>query len=230
MPLLKMANESSPHRNHCSFESYGFPIDRTCQRAASGFLRVPSMSLRWRYLRVSLQFLWCVSPLRGSLKVRETSRGILSTSQRRRLALQSAARSTGEEQPKMARVITWIAIGFILFLAIIVLKKLLGFIFRSRSRSRSRTTTTPFHDELADTTEDIASATRVAAVLTGAAAFLLAPAGLLGVGAMLGLVPTPLVVTLAPILVIVATGAAALSAAAKLYASSCRKRLMAQSK
>ena len=189
---------------------------------------VPSMSLRWRYLRVSLHFLWCVSPLRGSLKVRETSRGILSMRQRRRLALQSAARSTGEEQPKMARVITWIAIGFILFLAIIVLKKLLGFIFRSRSRSR--TTTTPFHDELADTTEDIASATRVAAVLTGAAAFLLAPAGLLGVGAMLGLVPTPLVVTLAPILVIVATGAAALSAAAKLYASSCRKRLMAQSK
>ena len=124
----------------------------------------------------------------------------------------------------MATLVSWIAIGVILYLGLIVLKKLFGFILRSR------TTKTPFHDDLVDTTEDIASATRVAAVLTGAAAFLLAPAGLLGVGAMLGVVPKPLVVILAPILVIVATGAAALSAAVKLYAKRCRKRLNAQNK
>ena len=51
----------------------------------------------------------------------------------------------------------------------------------------------------------------------------MAPVGLLALGAALGLVSTPLIAKLVPVLAVFAVGAAAVSALAKLYAKSRRK-------
>ena len=118
----------------------------------------------------------------------------------------------------MGTLINWLAIAAFLFFCYFVLKKLFDFAVR---RKESKT---PLPDDLADVAEDIAAASRVAAALATAAAFFAAPAGLLAVAAALGLAPKPLIATVLPTLLAFAVGAAALSAAAKLYAKSRRNR------
>lgn len=117
----------------------------------------------------------------------------------------------------MATLIVWTALAVVLFLLLFVLKRILGFVFGRSRPSR------PFHDELADVAEDVAAASRIGAALASAAAFFAAPAGLMAIAAGLGLIPTPLISRVVPVLVVVAVGAAALSAAAKLYAKARRK-------
>ncbi|WP_310564237.1 hypothetical protein [Hydrogenophaga sp.] len=118
----------------------------------------------------------------------------------------------------MGTLIGWLAIAAVLYFIYFVVKRISRFLLR---RGKANT---PLHDELADAAEDIAAASRVAAALSSAAAFFIAPAGLLAIGAALGVVSVPLIVKLAPILIVFAVGAAALSAAAKLYAKSKRRR------
>jgi hypothetical protein len=118
----------------------------------------------------------------------------------------------------MGTLVGWLGIAAVLYCAYFVVKRLLRLVFRRSDLS------TPLHDELADAAEDIASASRVAAAVSSAAAFFVAPVGLLAIGAALGIVSVPLIVKLAPILIALAVGAAALSAAAKLYAKSRRQR------
>jgi hypothetical protein len=113
---------------------------------------------------------------------------------------------------------TLVVIGLVLLLVYFVLKRAVDSI-RSRKSSKRH-----LHDELADVAEDIAAASRIAVALASAAAFLAAPAGLLAVATAFGIVPRPLAVTVLPVLVTFAIGAAALSAAAKLYAKSRRKK------
>jgi hypothetical protein len=122
----------------------------------------------------------------------------------------------------MFTLIGWLAIAAVLYFIYFVVQRVFRFLFRFLFHKGEASK--PLHDELADATEDIAAASRVAAALSGAASFFLAPVGLLAVGAALGLVSVPLIVKLAPILMVFAAGAAALSAAAKLYAKSRRRR------
>ncbi len=118
----------------------------------------------------------------------------------------------------MGILIGWLAIAAVLYFIHFVVKRIFRFLFRRGEAN------TPLHDELADAAEDIAAASRVAAALSSAAAFFLAPVGLLAIGAALGVVSVPLIVKLAPILIAFAVGSAALSAAAKLFAKSKRRR------
>lgn len=118
----------------------------------------------------------------------------------------------------MKTLIAWLAVAVVLYLVYFVLRRILRFFFGRKSSDIA------LHDQLADVAEDIAGASRVAAALSTAAAFFAAPAGLLAVGATLGLVPVPLIVRILPFLVAFAFGAAALSALAKLYAKSRRRR------
>lgn len=118
----------------------------------------------------------------------------------------------------MRTFVGWLAVAGVLYFIYFVVKRVFRLLFRRRDASK------PVHDELADAAEDIAAAGRVAAVLSGAVVFFLAPAGLMAVGAAFGIVSVPLVVKLAPALIVFAAGAAALSAAAKLYAKSKRNK------
>jgi hypothetical protein len=117
----------------------------------------------------------------------------------------------------MHTFIGWLAVAFVIYLSFFVLKRIGRFV------ANRRRAVAPLHVDLVDAAEDIASASRVAAVLAGAATFFAAPAGLLAIGAAIGLVSKPLIATLLPILVAFAAGAAALSALAKLYAKSKRR-------
>ena len=118
----------------------------------------------------------------------------------------------------MATLISWIAVSLVLLLALFILKRLLGLLFGPKKAKA------PLHDELADAAEDIAGASRIAAALAAAATFFAAPAGLLAIAAAFGLAPKPLIVILLPTLLVIAFGAAALSACARLFAKSRRKR------
>lgn len=117
----------------------------------------------------------------------------------------------------MRTVVSWLAVGVVALLVCFVLKKMLSLV-RGRKQKKE-----PFHDSLVDVAEDIAAASRIAAALSGAAAFFAAPAGLLAVAAAFGLASKPLIVILLPLLLSFAIGASAMSAAAKLYAKSKRK-------
>lgn len=79
------------------------------------------------------------------------------------------------------------------------------------------------HKQLADAADSAAKLTRVVATIAIAGAAVFAPTGLSVVGIALGLVSTPLIVTAAPILVGIAAGAAAVSAAASLYSKMKQK-------
>ena len=79
------------------------------------------------------------------------------------------------------------------------------------------------HEKLADAADAASKATRVVAGAAAAGAFVAAPTGLTAIGVSLGLVSAPFIVTVAPVLAGVATGAAAISAAASLY-SKFKKR------
>lgn len=118
----------------------------------------------------------------------------------------------------MGTVTSWLAIAAILYVAYFMARRVFRFLRERKSSDVA------LHDQLADVAEDIAGASRVAAVLASAAAFFAAPAGLLALGAALGFLPVPLIVRILPVLVAFAMGAAALSAAAKLYSKSRRKR------
>jgi hypothetical protein len=117
----------------------------------------------------------------------------------------------------MKTLIGWLAIAALIYFVYWILRRILRFIF---TRSQS---TKPLPDQLADVAEDVAAASRVAAALSTAAAFFAAPAGLLAIGAALGVVPTPFIIRILPVLGAFAFGAAALSALAKLFAKSRRK-------
>jgi hypothetical protein len=80
------------------------------------------------------------------------------------------------------------------------------------------------HEKLVDVADTAAKATRVVAVAATAGAFVAAPTGLTAVGVSLGLVSAPFIVTAAPILTGVASGAAAIYAAASLYSRFRKKR------
>lgn len=118
----------------------------------------------------------------------------------------------------MGTLISWLAVLAVLYFVYFIVRRIWRFLFGKKS------TTAALHDQLADVAEDIAGASRIAAALSSAAAFFVAPVGLLAIGAALGLVPVPLIVRLVPFLLVFAAGAAALSALAKLYAKSRRKR------
>jgi len=118
----------------------------------------------------------------------------------------------------MTALISWVAVAVVTIFFLFILKRLISFAFGFKRGS------TPLPDELADVAEDVAGASRLAATFAGLAAFLAAPAGLLAIAAAMGLAPKPLIVILLPTLVAFAVGAAALSAAAKLYAKAMRRR------
>ena len=80
------------------------------------------------------------------------------------------------------------------------------------------------HEKIADHTDSLAKATRVAGTIAVAGAFVAAPTGLTAAGVALGLVSAPLIATVAPAVAGVAAGAAALSAGASLYAKLRRRR------
>lgn len=123
-----------------------------------------------------------------------------------------------KQSTNMATLISWIAVFVVFLMALFIFKRLLGLLFGPKKAK------TPLPDELADAVEDIAGASRIAAALAAAATYFAAPAGLLAIAAAIGLAPKPLIVVLLPILLVIAFGAAALSAAAKLFAKSRRKR------
>jgi hypothetical protein len=118
----------------------------------------------------------------------------------------------------MATLISALAVGVVALFSLFILKRVIGFLLRRRSP------VVPLHEDLADVAEDIAGASKVAATLASVAAFFAAPAGLLALAAAVGLAPKPLIVILLPALLAFAAGAIALSALAKLYAKSVRKR------
>jgi len=66
----------------------------------------------------------------------------------------------------MRTLIGWLAVALVIYLSFFVLKKIGRFI-ANRKRAVA-----PLHVDLVDAAEDIASVSRVAAVLAGAAAFL----------------------------------------------------------
>lgn len=119
----------------------------------------------------------------------------------------------------MTVLIAWLVVAAIAFLGLFVTARLLNLIFRRNKKSRSsiEQTPTPESDQLGDAAEDIAKASRVAAGLATAGAYVAAPKGLAALGAAIGLVSAPFVVKLAPLLVTVAFGATAISAAIHLY-------------
>jgi hypothetical protein len=80
------------------------------------------------------------------------------------------------------------------------------------------------HETIAEHADTTAKATRVAAAVAVAGATVAAPTGLGAVGVALGVISAPAIVSLAPILVFVAGGAAAISAAASLFSKSRRQK------
>ena len=81
----------------------------------------------------------------------------------------------------------------------------------------------PVHERITELADTAAKATRVAAAVSIIGATIAAPTGLSAVAVSVDLISAPLIVTAAPILVGVATGAAAISATASLY-SKWRKK------
>ena len=140
--------------------------------------------------------------------------------------LRTPARLTSGVRPQdhhqgsatLGKLISWLAVLALLYFAYFILSRIWRLLRWRKSESLA------LHDHLADVAEDIAGASRIAAALSSAVAFFVAPAGLLAIGAALGFVPVPLIVRLVPFLLIFAAAAAALSALAKLYAKSRRKR------
>lgn len=118
----------------------------------------------------------------------------------------------------MKAMVGWLAVAAVLYCAYFIASRVLKLLF-GRKRSGA-----VLHDELADVAEDVAGASKVVAALSAAAAWFLAPAGLLALGAAIGLVPTPLIAKLVPALAVFAVGATAFAALAKLYAKSRRKK------
>lgn len=117
----------------------------------------------------------------------------------------------------MRMLVSWLAVAAVLYFTYFITRRILRFLLGRKNSNIA------IHDQLADAAEDIASASRIAAALSSLAAFFVAPAGLLAIGAALGFIPVPLIVRILPFLVAFAVGAAALSALAKLYAKSRRK-------
>jgi hypothetical protein len=76
------------------------------------------------------------------------------------------------------------------------------------------------HAEIAEHVDTAAKATRVVAAL----ATVSAPTGLSAIGVAIGVVSPPVIVTAVPILLAVAGGTSAMSAAASLYSKSRRKK------
>jgi amino acid transporter len=118
----------------------------------------------------------------------------------------------------MAAFISIVAVAIVAIFFVYILKRLFSLLVRKKEVE------IPLHERLTDVAEDVAAASKVAATLASAAAFFAAPAGLLAVAAAFGLAPKPLIVVLLPALLAFAGGAIALSALAKLYAKSMRKR------
>ena len=90
----------------------------------------------------------------------------------------------------MKALVGWLAVAAVLYCAYFIAARVLKLLF-GRRRSEA-----VLHDELADVADDVAGASRVAAALSAALAWFLAPAGLLALGAAVGLVPTPLIAKL----------------------------------
>jgi hypothetical protein len=119
----------------------------------------------------------------------------------------------------MKSLITLIGIVVLVLCVLYIVKRVLMlFLWRRKGAA------TVLHDDLADAAEDIAGASRIAAALFSLAGYLIAPAGLLAIAVALGLGPKPLIVVLLPLVLASAVGAAALSAAAKLYAKAQRRK------
>lgn len=116
----------------------------------------------------------------------------------------------------MTLLISWLAIAVVALFAAFIVKRILSLLLRRNRQA--------MHDEFVDVAEDVAAATRIAAALGSAAAFFAAPAGLMAVAVGFGIVPAPLIVTVLPALLVLAVGAAAASAGAKLYAKMQRRR------
>ena len=103
----------------------------------------------------------------------------------------------------MNAFVGFITIAVIIALGVYVLKRVIG-LFRGNKPV-----------EVAD---DVAHASRVAAFISMIAVYFLAPTGFLALGAAIGIVPVPLVVSLAPYIAGFAIAAAAISSAIKLFA------------
>jgi hypothetical protein len=80
------------------------------------------------------------------------------------------------------------------------------------------------HAEIAEHVDTAAKATRVVAALATVGATVSAPTGLSAIGVAIGVVSPPVIVTAVPILLAVAGGTSAMSAAASLYSKSRRKK------
>jgi hypothetical protein len=123
----------------------------------------------------------------------------------------------------MTLLIGSLALALVAFFVIFVLKRIFSLVFRG-TRGTENTAEKPIHDEVLDVAEDVAAASRITAAIAGAAAFFIAPVGLMAIGASFGFIPVPLIVTLLPVILVFAVAAAAISASAKLYAKKKRKK------
>lgn len=101
-----------------------------------------------------------------------------------------------------------LAIALLALLGFFILKRILSWLTSQNKR-----------EEIHDTAEDIALASRVATAITGISVFFLAPAGIMAL-----FVAPPLIVSIAPLIAIFAAGAYAIHALAKLYDKKRKKQ------
>jgi len=120
----------------------------------------------------------------------------------------------------MKTLLGWLALIAVISFAYFIVSRVIRFLF---GIGRAKV---PLHDRLTDVTEDVAAASIVTAAIGAGAASFLAPTGLLAVGAALGFVSVPLIVQLVPYLLTFAFAVAAISALAKLFAKSRRRRTL----
>ncbi|MNR38336.1 hypothetical protein D3C85_1564300 [compost metagenome] len=110
---------------------------------------------------------------------------------------------------------------FLVFALLVVaaLRRLFRWAFR-RDRKRLEID----HNQLNDVADEVAKATRTAALVSSAAAYSVAPTGIAALGAKIGLVSVPLIVVIAPKLGILAGGVLAVSSVISLYSKYRRRK------
>jgi len=127
-------------------------------------------------------------------------------------------------------LVGWLAVAAVAYLAFVLLRRAVRFFARLVKQEPAPVPANVLHEELFDLAEDVAATTRIAAVIAGGAAFVAAPTGLMSLGVAMGFVRAPFIVTIAPLLFVVAAGATAVYAAATMYVKKQRTELASQAR